>query len=94
MASSTASATPQGEVDGLIQEVADEHGLEVAGSIQSAPQGEVAGGCRACPPASLRLLTPPCSLPASRGPGARGASGGRPRQPPRCAAQVGPRLAN
>lgn len=43
MASSTASATPQGEVDGLIQEVADEHGLEVAGSIQSAPQGEVAG---------------------------------------------------
>mmetsp|Transcript_7581 Transcript_7581/g.23905 ORF Transcript_7581/g.23905 Transcript_7581/m.23905 type:complete len:202 (-) Transcript_7581:59-664(-) len=42
MASSTAMSTPQDQVDTLISQVADEHGLEVAGAVEAAPTGAVA----------------------------------------------------
>jgi len=42
MGSSTACATPEDEVDSLMQEVADEHGLDFKKDIAAAPETEVA----------------------------------------------------
>merc|ERR1712150_118206 len=42
MGASTACATPEDEVDSLMQEVADEHGLDFKKDIEAAPETEVA----------------------------------------------------
>lgn len=49
MASSTAVSTPQDQVESLIQQVADEHGLQVSREIASAPTGAVAVSGEAMP---------------------------------------------
>ena len=42
MSSSTATSTPVDEVDALISEVSDEHGLKLMDDLTSAPTGAVA----------------------------------------------------
>merc|ERR1712224_138614 len=49
MGSSTACATPEDEVDSLMQEVADEHGLDFKKDIAAAPDTEVTTTATAAP---------------------------------------------